>query len=57
MMYRICPDCGSHLDSGEKCDCKAEQEQEARSARGGDEHGDRITAAGGAVPRYGHISA
>lgn len=20
--YRVCPDCGSHLDPGERCDCK-----------------------------------
>lgn len=20
--FVVCPDCGSHLDSGEKCDCK-----------------------------------
>lgn len=20
--YRICPDCGAHLDHGEPCDCK-----------------------------------
>lgn len=23
MMYRECPNCGAHLDPGEKCDCKA----------------------------------
>ncbi len=21
-MYRICPDCGAHLDPGERCDCR-----------------------------------
>ena len=20
--YRVCPDCGNHLDWGERCDCK-----------------------------------
>ena len=20
--FVVCPDCGSHLDAGEKCDCK-----------------------------------
>jgi len=20
--YRTCPDCGAHLDSGERCDCQ-----------------------------------
>ncbi len=24
--YRICPDCGAHLDPGETCDCRVEQE-------------------------------
>lgn len=22
MYYDICPDCGAHLDPGEKCDCE-----------------------------------
>lgn len=25
--YRTCPDCGAHLDPGEKCDCKDEKEE------------------------------
>ena len=24
----ICPDCGCHLDTGEKCDCREERERE-----------------------------
>ena len=24
----ICPDCGCHLDPGEKCDCREERERE-----------------------------
>lgn len=24
----ICPDCGCHLDPGEKCDCRGERERE-----------------------------
>lgn len=27
--YRVCPDCGNHLDLGERCDCKERAEQEA----------------------------
>ena len=23
--YITCPDCGAHLDHGEKCDCKQEE--------------------------------
>lgn len=30
--YKECPLCGAHLDSGEKCECRAEQE--ARRDRG-----------------------
>lgn len=26
--YRVCPDCGNHLDWGERCDCKDRTEQE-----------------------------
>lgn len=22
MYYRTCPDCGAHLDPGERCDCR-----------------------------------
>ena len=25
MQYRICPDCGAHLDPQEKCDCRDEK--------------------------------
>ena len=40
-VYKVCPYCGAHLDPGERCDCKeqqekrqsaAEKEQEARTA-------------------------
>lgn len=24
--YKTCPDCGSHLDAGERCDCKRDRE-------------------------------
>lgn len=26
--YITCPDCGTHLDHGEKCDCKKEEKQD-----------------------------
>lgn len=26
--YNICPHCGSHLDPGERCDCKQEEDDE-----------------------------
>lgn len=26
--YKICPECGAHLDPGEKCDCQEEDEEE-----------------------------
>lgn len=43
--YQTCPRCGSHLDPGERCDCRDEDEEAAASTRntdgGGVEHGDR----------------
>lgn len=27
MRYKTCPDCGAHLDPGERCDCKEESPQ------------------------------
>ncbi len=24
--YRVCPNCGCHLDPGERCDCTAQKE-------------------------------
>lgn len=27
MYYRTCPDCGSNLDPGEKCDCISQKEE------------------------------
>lgn len=30
--YKVCPDCGAHLDAGEQCDCKQERETEDRAA-------------------------
>lgn len=26
MKFSICPDCGAHLDHGERCDCGAKRE-------------------------------
>lgn len=25
MYYKVCPDCGAHLDPGERCDCQNEE--------------------------------
>ncbi len=25
MYFKICPDCGVHLDPGERCDCQSDQ--------------------------------
>lgn len=25
MIYKVCPNCGAHLDHGEKCDCECER--------------------------------
>ena len=30
MQYKVCPDCGAHLDPGERCDCEAKKK--SRSA-------------------------
>jgi len=55
MMYKICPDCGSHLDFGEKCDCKSGQQQETgNTSERGDDNGGRTTAAGGTVSWSDH---
>ena len=29
MDYRVCPDCGAHLDPGEICDCQEADELES----------------------------
>lgn len=54
--YYVCPDCGSHLDPGETCDCKKRQPEEEHSkiVFGGDlNYGGHIAAAGRALPRNG----
>lgn len=28
--YNICPHCGSHLDPGERCDCKQEDDEQEK---------------------------
>lgn len=51
--FRVCPDCGCHLDPGETCDCKAEREEAEKKARerGGVQHGGYAAAAGRMFPR------
>lgn len=34
MQYRECPDCGAHLDPGERCDCRQEKREDAPDAAG-----------------------
>lgn len=29
--FWICPDCGAHLDHGEKCDCKEEEKDDDKN--------------------------
>lgn len=29
-MYWTCPDCGAHLDHGERCDCKKEKRKNSQ---------------------------
>lgn len=31
--YRVCPNCGNHLDWGERCDCKEKQEAAEEAAQ------------------------
>lgn len=33
MKYVVCPNCGAHLDAGEKCDCKEDGDETARNDR------------------------
>lgn len=34
MQYYVCPDCGAHLDHGERCDCRKEKREDAPDAAG-----------------------
>ena len=36
MDYRVCPDCGAHLDPGEICDCQEADELEGYLSEEGD---------------------
>lgn len=35
MFYKICPECGAHLDPGEKCDCLDVMMRERRKKAAG----------------------
>lgn len=35
MQYRVCEECGAHLDPGERCDCDHEKKEEAAPAEPG----------------------
>ena len=41
--YKTCPDCGAHLDPGERCDCREEEKAAVDTANiggsSGMEHG------------------
>lgn len=30
--YNVCPYCGAHLDPGERCDCKEQQNERQQAA-------------------------
>lgn len=34
MYFKECPDCGAHLDPGERCDCKEAKREDAPDAAG-----------------------
>lgn len=55
MKYKVCPDCGSHLDFGERCDCKDRKESREviGYTKGGEKHGGYVVGAGRAIPRNG----
>ncbi len=50
MMYQVCSSCGSHLDHGEVCECKAVKISEKKTEKSGDnaekQEKDATTAAG-----------
>lgn len=54
-IYRTCPDCGSNLDPGERCDCQQEKRraEERHEEKGGEGVGSYFAAAGRKVPRWG----
>lgn len=32
-LYRVCPNCGNHLDWGERCDCEEKREAAGETAQ------------------------
>lgn len=33
MKYKVCEECGAHLDANERCDCKARRKEERKNVR------------------------
>ena len=57
MKYTVCASCGAHLDFGEVCDCKEQEESQRAVRKGGEDIGGRTETAGGAIPRNGDYAA
>ncbi|MCD7891566.1 MAG: hypothetical protein LUG26_07475 [Ruminococcus sp.] len=53
--YNVCPDCGSNLDPGEKCDCERKKQERKIEFdfAGGDTNGRRTKATGRKLSRHG----
>lgn len=57
MKYNTCPYCGSHLDFGERCDCRQEKGA-AETGKGGEQRvGDKPATSGRVLPRHEYLPA